>query len=181
MASCNYNCAELPDHLQVDCSEYSLGGVSAFATLDCDHTISDFTSAEEWETNIASGLAKIYKGVKGEVPNSSPVQVDNPIGCGAQQVLLGLDNVLNIKDSNTNTTNDDLYAKLNKQRLIVVAFMCEQNEIAVSNGPAVFTALARNIPEGNRVYQMYQIGSTFFSKVGEIPFAVYDAPEGIFN
>lgn len=181
MASCNYNCAELPDHLQVDCAEYSLGGVSAFATLDCDHSISDFSDEGEWATAIAAGTAKIYKGVKGDIGAANPAQVDNPIGCGAAQKLIGFDNPMTVKDSNVNANNDDLYAKLNMQNLILVAFMCEQDEIRVSNGAVTFTAVPVMVPENNRVLQMYTIGSTFFSKVGQIPYAVYDAPAGIFS
>lgn len=181
MASCNYNCATLPDHLQVDCSDYSLGGISAFATLECDHTISDFTDAAQWATNIASGKAKIYKGVKGEIPAPSPAQVDNPIACGSVQIVLGFDNPFNVKDFNVDASNDDLYAKINKQRLILVAFFCEQDSIRVSSSAANFTAMPVMSPESNRALQMYQVNSTFFSKVGEIPFALYSAPSGIFS
>lgn len=165
----------------MDCLEFPLGGVSAFATLDCDHTISDFADATQWQSNIDAGLAKIYKNVKGEIPAASPIQVDRPIGCGAAQLIIGFDNTMNVKDSNVNENNDDLYAKLNRQELIMVAFMCEQNQIRVGAQAATFTAVPAMVPEGNRVLQMYQIGGIFFTKPTEVPFALYDAPEGIFT
>lgn len=180
MAQCNYNCATLPDHLQVDCSDFSPGGISAYALLECDHTIADFSSAVQWAANIASGKAKIALGVKGEIPAAAAVQVDNPRGCGAAQIPIGFDNPANIKDYNVNSTNDDLYAKVNKQQKILVLFECENNQIRVSNLPVIFTAMPVQIPEGNRVLQYYQINTTFFSKLGDIPYAVYDAPDGIF-
>jgi len=179
--NCNYGCASLPTHQQVVCNDYAVGGISAVATLECDHTITDFTNATQWNTNIASGKVKLFLGVKGEIPAPSPVQVDNPIGCGAAQILSGMDNTATWRDSNVNASNDDLYAKLNQRRLFVAVFMCEQDEIRVSESPVDFTAVPTIVPANNREMQMYNVTAAFFTKVGEIPFQLYDAPSGIFS
>lgn len=179
--NCNYGCADLPDHQQVLCNDYSVGGISATATLECDHTITDFTDATQWTTNINNGKAKLYLGVKGEVPAPSPVMTDNPIGCGAAQILSGMDNTVTWTDSNVNANNDDLYAKINQRRLFVVVFMCEQDEIRVSESPVDFAAVPTIVPANNRERQMYSVTGSFFTKVGEIPMQLYDAPSGIFS
>jgi hypothetical protein len=179
--TCNYGCSNLPTHQQIDCNDYAVGGISAVGLLECDHTITDFTNATQWDTNIASGKAKIILAVKGEIPAAAPVQVDNPVGCGSEQILNGFTNTVMWRDANVLASNDDLYASLNKRKLYVVVFMCEQDEIRVSQEPNDFVAVPTTVPMNNREMQMYNVTGTFFTKLGEIPFALYDAPAGIFS
>lgn len=181
MSSCNYGCATLPDHQQVDCGEFSNGGISGLAIIECDHTITDFSSAILWNQNIASGKVKIIKSVKAEVPDSAPASVDNPIGCGAQQIMIGQDTTINWTDANVAAANDDFYAKLNFRRSYIALFSCENGEVLVSSDPATFTARGRMIPNDNRQLSMYNATATLFSKKGEIPLAAYTAPAGIFE
>lgn len=181
MSQCNYGCATLPSHQQVECNDYSVGGGSAAAVLECDHTIIDFSNATQWQANINSGKAKLILGIKGEIPASSPVQIDNPVACGAQQILNGFNNTASWTDANVNVSNDDLYAKINRRKLILVIFMCEQDEIRVSSEPVDFVAVPVMVPNSNQEIQMYTVTANFFTKTGEIPFALYDAPSGIFG
>jgi hypothetical protein len=179
--SCNYNCATLPDHQQVECNQYANGGISAVGWLDCDHTITDFSNASQWAAAIANGTAKILKDVKGEVPDPSPNMVDNPIGCGAQQIMTGQDSTINWTDANVLAANDDFYAKVNTRKGYLALFMCEEDQIRVSTELVTMTARAVTIPTDNRALQMYNVSATFYSKAGEIPLALYDAPAGIFT
>lgn len=179
--SCNYNCATLPAHQQVDCNQYANGGISAAAWVDCDHTIADFSNATQWTEAIAANMAYVLKSIKAEVPDPSAVMVDNPIGCGAQQIMIGQDLTINWTDSNVLAANDDFYAKVNTRRGYLVLFMCEEDQIRVTTELVTMTARAVMIPGDNRALQMYNVSATFFSKVGEIPMSLYDAPSGIFT
>lgn len=179
--TCNYGCASLPTHQQIDCNDFAVGGISAIALLECDHTITNFSNATQWNTNLANGNAKLILNIKGELPAASPVTVDNPVGCGSEQITLGFNNTITWRDSNVLASNDDLYAALNQRKLYVVFFMCEEDEIRVSNEPNDFVALPVSVPMNNREMQMYQVTGSFFTKIGEIPFALYDAPAGIFS
>lgn len=181
--SCNYGCATLPDHQQVACNDYSNGGISAIGVLECDYAtnITDFSNASQWTAAIAAGRAKILKSIKGEIPDAAPANIDNPVGCGAQQIMIGQDTTLNWTDANVLAGNDDFYAKLNLRRVYLVAFFCEEGQIRVSSDPATVSARGVMVPGDNRQIQMYNISASFFSKTGEIPFALYTAPAGIFE
>lgn len=178
--SCNYGCATLPAHQQVVCSDYSLGGISAVFALECDHTITDFSSQIQWQANINAGKVHIFNNVKGEIPASSPNMQDNPVGCGPEQILMGRDNQLHWIDKNVTGSNDDMYARLDNRRLIPGAFMCEEDEVIIGNASADFTIIPRTVPMNNREVQQYDVVAAFYSKRGEIPFRTYNAPSGIF-
>lgn len=179
--SCNYNCATLPAHQQVECNQYANGGISAAAFIDCDHTISDFSNPTQWQTNITNGNVVILKDIKGEIPAPSAVMVDNPVGCGATQIMIGQDNTATWTDSNVLAGNDDFYAKVNTRKGYLALFLCEEDQIRVSAEIVTMTAGAVTIPNSNQQLQMYNVSAAFFSKVGRIPFELYDAPAGIFT
>lgn len=179
---CNYGCATLPEHQQVACNDYAVGGISAAALVECDQTvITDFSNATQWQAAIAAGLVKVIKGIKAQIPAASPVLVDNTVGCGAAQIIIGMDNTATWTDANVLGANDDLYAKVNLRQSYLVLFMCEQDEIRVSNATVDFQALPVQVPDNSRATQMYSVTASFFSKVGEIPFQLYNAPAGIFS
>lgn len=179
--SCNYGCSTLPPHQQVVCGDYQLGGMSAMFFLECDHTITDYTSQIQWNENIANGKAFIVMGVKADIPTPAANMQDNPIACGAEQTVQGYDNTLHCVDKNVLAANDDHYAKLNGRKMYVGGFLCEEDKILVSNTKATFNATPRTVPANNREMQFYDITCMFYSKVKEIPFAEYDAPAGIFD
>jgi|SRR6478752_101485 len=180
--NCNYGCASLPAHQQVTCNDYAVGGISAAALIECDQTtITDYTNATQWNAALASGVAKLILDIKGEIPAASPVLVDNPVGCGAQQIVTGMDNTAIWTDANVIGGNDDLYAKLNLRKMYLVLFMCEEGQIRVSESPVDFQAVPVVVPNNSRAMQMYNVTASFFTKTGEIPFQLYSAPSGIFN
>lgn len=181
MSGCNYGCATLADHQQVICNEYPLGGISAAALLECDHTITDFSNAVEWQANIDNRKAFIFKEIKGDIPTAAPASIENPVGCGTAQVPIGMDNTLHWRDSNVLASNDDLYANVNGRKMIVVFFMCEQEQIRVSSKAATITAIPVTVPGGNREVQYYDVSAMFYSKKNIIPMSLYTAPEAIFE
>jgi len=180
--NCNYGCATLPTHQQVTCNDYAVGGISALAFIECDQTtLTDYTNGTQWTSAIANGSVKLVSDIKGEVPAASPVLIDNVTGCGAAQILIGMDNTATWQDSNVNGSNDDLYAKLNMRKYYLAIFMCEEDQIRVSESPVDFQAVPVIVPNNSRAVQMYNVTASFFTKVGEIPFVLYDAPSGVFN
>lgn len=180
--NCNYGCASLPAHQQVTCNDYAVGGISSAALVECGQTtITDFANATQWTAAIANGAAIPLFDIKGEVPAASPVLVDNPLGCGAPQILIGMDNTATWTDSNVLAGNDDMYAKLNLRKYHLVVFMCEEDQIRVSQNPVDFQAVPVTIPNNSRALQMYNVTASFFTKVGVIPFQLYSAPSGIFS
>jgi len=180
--NCNYGCATLPDHQQVTCNDYAVGGISAAALVECNQTtITDYTNPTQWTAAIADGSAKMIFDIKGEIPAASPVLIDNTTGCGAAQILIGMDNTAIWTDANVIGANDDLYAKLNLRKYYLVLFMCEEEQIRLSESPVDFQAVPVVVPNNSRAVQMYNVTASFFTKVGEIPFALYAAPSGIFN
>lgn len=179
--SCNYGCATLPNHQQVTCNDYSLGGLSGVAILDCNHLITDFSNANQWNTEIAAGRARIIKGLKAEIPASSPTMVDAAIACGAAQDMLGQDTTVSWTDNNVTASNDDFYAKLSLRRAFIVVYSCQESEIRVSSDPASFTTPGAIVPMTDRERQSYAISGMFFTKAGNIPMALYTAPAGIFE
>lgn len=179
---CNYGCAALPDHQQVDCNDYSPGGIPSAALIECDQTtITDFTNATQWNAAIANGSAKLLLNIKGEIPAASPIMVDNPVGCGADQIINGMTNTATWTDANVSGNNDSLYASLNMRRYYLVFFMCKAEAIRVSAEPVDFQAIPVAVPNNDTAMQMFSVTATFKTNVGEIPFVLYDAPSGIFN
>lgn len=179
--SCDYGCATLPDHQKVLCADYKTGGISSIAFMECNHGITDFTNPTQWAAAIAAGKVKIAQGVKGEVPEPGSVMVDNPIGRGAAQILIGLDNTLTVMDMNVNVNNDEFYAKLNLRKLFVAIYVPTNDEIRVTSEPVNIAALAVNVPNGNRSLQGYKATMSFFTDAGVIPLELFDAPAGIFE
>lgn len=179
---CNYGCSALPDHQQVVCNQYSPGGISSVALVECDQTtITDFSNGTQWTAAIANGSAKIIRDIKGEIPAASPIMVDNPVACGSDQILSGMTNTATWTDANINGNNDSLYASLNLRKYYLVVFMCKAEEIRVSSEPVDFQALPVTVPNNDTTWQMYTGTATFKTNVGDIPFVLYDAPSGIFN
>lgn len=177
---CDYGCATLPDHEQILCNDYRPGGISSAALLECDHTITDYSDETQWNANIASGKVKLINGISGEVPEATPAMVDNPIGGGAAQIVLGMDNKTTFADANVNANNDDFYAKANLRKMILALFNPINDEVRISAEPVVITAIPVMIPKGDRTMQAYKLTADFFTKAGVIPLELHSAPSGIF-
>jgi len=178
--SCDYGCATLPDHEQVLCNDYKVGGISSAGLIECDANIADYTDPDDWNTAISNGTVKLINGISGEIPEASPVMVDNPIGSGAAQILIGVDNTITFMDMNVSASNDDFYAKVNLRKMFLVVYNPANNEIRVSAEPVVISALPVTIPKGNRNLQGYKLTATFFTDAGVIPMELFTAPTGIF-
>jgi len=175
------DCADVPDHIELGCNEFKKGGISAIAIMECAHTITDFTSASEWNAAIAAGTVKIIKQIKATVPDASPVNGENPVPCGSETILDLLEQSITWKDFNVHALNDDFYQQLNLAKRSIAWYYCESEEIRVVNDCNVtFAALPATSPESNREKQFYNVTGSWTSAPDEFP-VLYTAPAGVFT
>ena len=65
--ACSYNCTELDNHDKVQCGAFPKGGISTIAILECDHVITDFSSATQWPDAIDDRDAVLIELIRGIV------------------------------------------------------------------------------------------------------------------
>lgn len=177
--ACDYNCTTLPSHESIICGNWLKGGIGQAAFLECDHTITDWSDATEWATNIANGKVRIITPIKASMPEGSAVEGENPNGCGAANIVDTYDRTVEIKDFNLTAGNIDFYNTLNKRKTQLVLFQgCDDaDRIWVIDSAITFNA--RNvIPENNREKQMFMVTGAWTEF--DMPM-FYDAPVGIFS
>lgn len=177
---CDYSCTDLPAHEQVVCGEFLLGGISDAALLDCDHTITDWTSEAEWQTNIDAGKVGLIKNIRGSIPEPSPVEGENPNGCGAATQIDTYDRTAMYKDYNVTASNIDMYNQLNRQKKqLVLRQKCQTGggKIWVIDTAAVYNAI-QGVNENNREKLMFTVTASWTEF--DMPM-FYDEPTGIFD
>lgn len=175
--SCSFE--ELGDYERNECS-YPKGGISFEFVLKEDHGIVDFSDVAEWEAAIAAGTVKILGPNKGELPEPSAVEGENPIACGSETITDAYDYTFEILDFNVNDTNDVLIKQLNASQFTGFGwYECETDRVRVVNHRTSFNARL-TIPVSNKEKQKYMITAKWTQDVNDdIPLA-YDAPAGIF-
>ena len=175
------NCTpeDLPEY-EANLCYYPKGGISKTFVLKEDHGITDFTDEVEVQAAIDVGTMVIMGGLKGNLPEPSPVEGENPIACGSETIVDGYDYTAEIKDFNVNAGNDEFYRKLNQSQFSGFGmFLCEQNAVRVVEKGVTFNARLV-IPESNKEKQQYLVTAKWSQDVAD-PFPVlYDAPVGIF-
>ena len=153
----------MPDHELVDCGNYKRGGISAIGILEEDAfgtgatfaTAADYSNGAKYATAIAAGDLKIIKNIRGTVPDASPVDVDNPVGCGPQSLLAGFDFTATWMDANTTDGAIDFYNALNKRVTGLILYLCGSNEVMVITLPVNYVCLPVNVPASNKELQMF--------------------------
>ena len=123
MAYFEYGCGTLPNHQLLACGVYDRGGISAIGILEADHTIVDYSNASQYTAAIAAGDLKVIKNIRGTVPDASPVEGDNPVGCGPDTILNGFNFTATWQDANTNSANVSFYSQLNTRTTELVLFV----------------------------------------------------------
>lgn len=178
MSICTFE--DLTDHEKNDCY-YPKGGISAFGILRTGHGITDFSNPTQVQAAVTAGTLKIVKAIKGELPEPSPIEGENPIACGSETIVDGYDYTFEVSDFNVNKANDEFYRLANLSQFKgIIFFMCEEENIrVVENGVTFVSRLV--IPRSNKEKQNYLITAKWSQSVQE-PFPVlYDAPDGIFE
>jgi len=178
MAVLNYNCTALGDHERVSCGNYKVGGSSAIAIVEADHTVTDWTSASEWNSNITNNKIHLVEGIKAMLPEPSPVEGEAAVGAGPETVLDSFNYEITYKDFNVTSSNIDFYNALNERRFYVVVFHDEDSEITV-NDVYECNAVARSVtPELVSEKRHFLITIKF---TGKDILPIYTAPTGVFN
>lgn len=182
----NYECSTpLGSHLENDCGEELLGGVSAALLLEVNHQLTNPSDASQINAEIAAGRAKLVQGIKVGIPKPSPVEVESNIGCGASTTLVTYDRTGTIIDGNVNSTNIDFYNTVFGGRTFggIIFYMCGTEEatsgsvVAWLNSPVKFTG-GRVIPNTNNTFQTFD-GDFKWRKKDDM--LNYPTPVGIFN
>jgi hypothetical protein len=163
MAYLEYGCTALPNHELVLCGAYNRGGISAIGILEEDAfgtgatfaTAADWSNGAKYTTAINAGDLKIIKNVRGTVPDASPVDVDNPVGCGPTSLLAGFDFTATWMDANTTDGSIDFYNALNKRVTGLILYLCGSNEVMVITQPVNYVCLPVNVPASNKELQMF--------------------------
>lgn len=174
------SCAELDEHQENLCNDFPKGGHPALAFLEVDHTITDFTDATQWNTAISNGTARIIKRIKGNLPEPSEQMVDNPVGCGATQILDGFDWTFTWVDASVSAVNDTFYETLNIKEGYFVYYNCSEETIRVVDMTKVTFVAKPMSPASNKEFQQYMVTANWSTKANEFP-VLYDAPAGIFE
>ncbi len=172
-------CATLPDHIENACNTFKKGGFRSIAIPEKDHGITDWTNASQWTAAINAGKIRVINRVKGELPEPGEQNVDNPVACGAEQILDGFDWTAEWKDANVNAANDSFYATLNLKESYLVLYNCTEEEILVIEKSVTFTAKPF-APASSKEHQAYTVKAAWSSKANWFPVRV-TAPAGIFS
>lgn len=174
----NYNCTSLGDHEKISCNNWKKGGSSAIAIIESDYTVTDWTSASDWNTDITGGKITLVESIKAMMPESSVVEGENPIGAGPDNILDSLDQTITYKDFNVTADNIDFYNALNERRFYVAFYHDVDSEVTVNvSYPCV--AQARLVtPESKKEKRHFLVTITWTGI--DLP-PVYTAPTGVFN
>lgn len=174
MAYLEYGCGPLPDHEPISCGNFNYGAISAIGILDESSFGSgglDFQTALDWSNGakyiqaINAGRLSIIAKIRGNVPDASPNDVDNPVGCGPQSVTTAYDLTVSWTDANATSATIDFYRQLNKRVAGLVLFIPKSDEVYVIETPVNFVCNPINVPASNRELQLFNCTarSTFAS------------------
>jgi len=165
------------NHELINCGAWEKGGIDAIAVMETDHTITDFTNASQWTTNITSGKVEIVKQVAGELPEASDVDVDNPVGGGNPQINDGFTWTTTIEDANVSATNDSFWEGVNGKTIYLTLRLKNSGQILYISD-AVEAIAKPIVPKNKTDLQKYMV--TFRWEGRTFP-ARYTEPSGIFD
>lgn len=154
--SCNTDCTSIGSHELVDCGLYLKGGISAMGLLECNHSISNFGTGSQLQTAINQGKLIVIKPIKGEIPEPSPVEGENPSGCGSETILDGFDRTFVWDDFNVTAANIDFYNALNRRVYYLLIYHCQDAQLTVVQTKASFVAKLMT-PKSNKEKRKYSV------------------------
>lgn len=174
--------ADVPDHDNVLCEDYLNGGIDAFALIQCNVELSDYEDEAVWVAAEAAGTVLVFRGlgIKAEFPDASAAKVDNPSGCGAAQILAGMDFTFTWTDANSTSTNDTVYSGINGRNFKLAWRECQNGIIKVTTECVTITVTPVKVPGSNKEIQMYA-GSAEWSGGKSSHPVRYDEPGDFFD
>lgn len=185
MANClNYDCNDpLGTHLPNDCGEELLAGISGMLLLECNHQLTDPTSASQINTEIAAGRAHLLKNLKVGLDAPSAVQIDSNVAGGTQK-LVTYDRSGTLIDGNVSANNVDFYNGVFGGRVFGGALLyiigtqeATGGELCTFVDAAVTFTGGLTIPNNNNEFMTFN--GTFAWRKRDMP-SLETAPVGIF-
>lgn len=174
------NCLDqLPSFSQNTCGVNKIPGISSVAIIDYDHSFTDFTSAAEWNAQIAAGNVVKIDYIKAAYAQAAPITAANPRAQGATNVLMKLDHTLTISDPNVAADKDTFYETLNGRQTYLAWYNFEENELRVVLLPVTWTCTPATDDMDGGDFQKYTVTAMWRSAPNEFP-TLYTAPSGIF-
>jgi len=177
----NYGCETLGNHtIDTSCGNIVKGGSSAWVILECNHTVTNPSSAAQINANIAAGKAKIITNVKSGFGKPTPVTVDSQTSCGVSETLT-YDRTGTLLDGSISDNNIDFWNALTSGRSIGGIIMLECYDAGESpyvtwiNAAVKFTG-GRVLPNVNTQPQVFDMDFAWRSLAGP---QRYDAPVGV--
>lgn len=185
MANCvSYECdVALGTHLLNDCGEELLAGISGVILLQCNHLLTDPSSAVQINAEIAAGRAVKFDNLKIGLDEPTPVTVDSNI-VGGTPKLVTYDRSGTWVDSNVNQNNINTYNELLGGKIMggAIAYIkgTEESNVGAKvlwiNAAISFTG-GLPIQNDNNVNMFFN--NKFNWRKKDMP-SMYTAPVGVF-
>jgi len=179
------------NYSRLDCPDYTKGRINAFAWIDCATTITDFSDATQWNTDISSGLVKVFSGdgINGNIPDGSVVEQDDPTPCRGP-IPTSVDMVANIMIHNVTDLNNTFIQTLNGKPGFFAYRRCGSSQIEIVSGiedgagredsVCTFMFTPPNIPDNDNDYRRYAGTVKWKPDIDNLPLIV-DEPALIFD
>jgi len=164
----------LPAYAEDICANEE-GRIIAVAYLRSDATITDYTSAAEWNADIAAGRTVIIKNVRGEKPKSSANSID---GFGRQKSrTVGRDFTTSYQHPDV-VGNEDFYNVLNYDSSHRFAFYTQGGKVWVVEDAIADVDADFNVPMGLNDIIVFEVAVSWSTQ--PMPIA-YNAPASVFE
>lgn len=186
MPNCpNYNCLDpLGSHTPNDCGEELLGGGSGVVLLECNHQLTDPSSAVQVQAEIDAGRATLVRGVKIGINAPSVIKVDSNAACVNQKVVT-YDRTGTYVDGNVSALNVEFYKPIFAGRTFggAIIYECGTEESDAGAEVTWIDAVisfegGRILPPNNNEFQRFEGAMNWRSKFDA---DIYPAPAGIFT
>lgn len=171
---------EIGDHEENACSDLFDGTIAGAALVINNDTLIDFTNATQWANAIAAGEVKVIKGIEGEWPAGSPVNVGNLDNRGPAERKTSIDFAVTLRDQNVSPNNDEFYSDLDGLQHKAVFWFNNEGKIRVTNSEQCI--FDHNGPQsGVRERAFYESTIKWKVTTGEVSSTIYDVPAGVFD
>ncbi len=151
-----YCAIDLPEHEELECNEKMYGGISAIGFLSTNKVITDYSSATQIQAEIDAGRLRIAHGIKGEIPDASPVTGESLRGCGPEKVLDGYDRTATWMDGKVVPANVPFYDSLSTWSGYLLIYNCSEKQLIVVDSTTVSVSSFFTVPSSKKSPQIWK-------------------------
>lgn len=184
MANCvNYDCDDaLGEYNENQCGEELPGGSNAAVLLECNHQLTDPSSASQIEAEIAANRAKKITGAYFEIPAASPVTQESVQAC-KPPVLVTYNRTLIHRNGNVGIDNAAFYSTIfgGKKFGGIILYECGTRDSLTPQVTYIddqITFTGNRILPGSSELQRFEGTGAWVSKVEP---TLHNVPAGIFD